>query len=95
MDAREESADKAIVEKLAGSEWMSLFWLDEIKEEFLDVPEKKIDEIYLQRLKEKVDTLSAKVLHNILDEQNNITPAEQNLLLQNLIKEKLGSTQAK
>jgi hypothetical protein len=92
MDGREESADKAILEKLADSEWMNLFWLDEIKESFLDPPEEKVDEIYLQRLKEKVDTLSAKVLKNILNEQNNVTSGEQNSFLQNLIKKNWGGT---
>ncbi|MGC9976531.1 MAG: hypothetical protein ABSA46_02845 [Thermodesulfovibrionales bacterium] len=92
---RLESADKAILGKMADSDWMNLYWIDEIKEEFSDVPEKNIDEIYSLKLKEKVDGLSIKVLLYILAEQRNMTSDDQNPLLQNLIKEKLALSQGK
>jgi hypothetical protein len=90
---RLESAGEAISEKMADSEWMNPYWIDKIKEEFSDVPEKNIDETYLLRLKEKVDGLSRKVLLYLLAEQSNMTSDNQNPLLQNLIKEKLGLSQ--
>ena len=87
--------DKAILEKLTDSGWMNPSWLDEIKEEFSEVTGKDIDAIYFQRLKEKINVLSRKVLLYILKEQGDMASDQQNALLQKLIEEKLKVNQEK
>jgi hypothetical protein len=80
---------EAITKKMADIDWMNPLWLDEIKEEFRDVPESKIDEIYLSKLTEKVDSMSKKALQNILKEESTMDPASRNFLLQKIIGEKI------
>lgn len=70
-------------------DWANPYWIDEIKVEFSNEPEDKIDNIYYEELKLKLDSLSENELNSIMDEQNSLTSANQNYLLQNFIEEKL------
>jgi hypothetical protein len=85
-----ELADISIQAKIADMDWMNPYWLDEVKKAYPDIEEDIVDEIYFKRLKEKVDSLSTEELKTILSEQEEMTSANQNFLLQNIIEEKLG-----
>jgi len=78
------------LEKLHDNDWMSPLWVDELKETFSDVPGRNIEVIYALRLKEKVDILPRRLLQNVLDEQNAMPADRRNLVLQGIIREKLG-----
>ncbi len=90
MSSNMEQAEKAIAQRLADIDWMNPYWLDEVKEEFPDISEKSLDDIYARKLKEKIDSLSEDELRRILSEEEEESSANQNFLLQNLIEEKLG-----
>jgi len=83
------TVEKIIAEKFTDIGWMNAYWLDEVKEEFPDIPEQTIDEIYAKKLQEKIDSLPQEELKRILSEQEEETSANQNYFLQELIEEKL------
>ncbi len=73
-------------------DWANPYWLDWVKEEYPGIPERAIDDIYAEEMKCKVVFLRKEEAHTILDEQNSLTSANQNYLLQHLIEEKLELT---
>jgi hypothetical protein len=70
-------------------DWANPYWLDEIKDDIPDVPEEDIDRLYHVELKAKIAAMSLDELRTILEEQEHLTSANQNYLLQHLIEERL------
>jgi hypothetical protein len=70
-------------------DWANPYWLDEVREEYPDVPESVIDGIYAAEMKYRVDCLGKDEAQAILEEQTSLTSANQNFLLENLLEEKL------
>jgi len=54
------TVEKTITERLSDIGWMNAYWLDEIKEQFPDVSEQVIDEVYAKKLQEKIDSSLSK-----------------------------------
>lgn len=79
-----------IKSKLFDVDWTNPYWIDGIKEKFPEETEETIDSIYFDELKNKINSLSETDLKALYAEQNALTSANQNFLLQELIEEKLG-----
>ena len=56
-------------------DWANPYWLDEVREEYPDVPESSIDRIYAEEMKCKVDCLCKDEAQAILEEQTSLTSA--------------------
>jgi hypothetical protein len=70
-------------------DWMNPYWLDEVKEDFPEVTESVIEDIYYRTLTEKVERMAGNELEGIISEQKALTDSNQNFLLQEIIEEKL------
>ena len=90
MDSKGE-AKVAISEMISGVDWMNPYLLDEIKEKFKDISEESIDAFYLEALQQKILSMSVAELKAALTEQEQMTSANQNFLLQELIEQQLES----
>jgi len=83
-------AKEKILKRLSeDADWAYPYWIDEVKEEFPDFPEDELDQIYFNELKAKVDSLNHKELTTLLAEQNELSDANQNFFIINLIEERL------
>ena len=70
-------------------DWANPYWLDLIKEEFHGVPEKVIDDVYVEEMTHKVEVLRTGEARTILNDQSSLTSSNKNYFLENLLEEKL------
>ena len=70
-------------------DWANPYLLDEFKEENPNIPEKELIDFYFTQIRAKVDSMSKEELRTLYKEQNNLTSANQNYLLVNILEEKL------
>lgn len=71
------------------SEWSYPYWIDEIKEQYPDVPEEEIENFYFGEIKKKIESMDINELRKLLKDQNNHSSANQNFFVVQLIESKL------
>jgi len=91
IEKRKELEEKIRTRILHDKGWAYPYLIEEFKEEPLGIPESIIDEIYFSAVKGKVNSLSINKLRTLLAEQKELTDANRNFFVINLIEEKLAS----
>lgn len=85
-----ELAKGKILSKIQNEEeWTYPYCFAEIKEEFSDLPEGLLDDIYATELKAKVYSLPLNELKKVMEEQNSLTAANKNFYLAELVQERI------
>jgi len=85
-------AKEKILKRLSEDvDWAYPYWIDEVKEEFSNIPEDELNQIYFDELRAKVDSMSHNEWEKLLAEQNELSDANQNFFIIDLIEKKLAS----